>query len=134
MFASPILIILGIALRHAMLLLLHIEEDKPGRTPQQQIEACSIAWKGILMLEKYASSVPQQSYKILNSSRNLSQIIGHPSAIREYDTRASPLPIIPDIEFGSWAGSNTRLPSYQISSFQYACDLFQMASPVLDNM
>ncbi|PWY72650.1 hypothetical protein BO83DRAFT_445733 [Aspergillus eucalypticola CBS 122712] len=114
---------IGIAFRHSLTLGLHVETptiDGSIQGSQEVLEARSLAWWGVWLLE-----------------RHISQILGQPSALRDGDMRPGPVPILPSVEYRLWSVSDTSDPGLAFSSMsnlQYACQLVRMVSPVLDEI
>ncbi|RAH54118.1 hypothetical protein BO85DRAFT_427870 [Aspergillus piperis CBS 112811] len=114
---------IGIAFRHSLTLGLHVETptiDGSIQGSQEVLEARSLAWWGVWLLE-----------------RHISQILGQPSALRDGDMRPGPVPILPSVEYRLWSVSDKSDPELAFSSMsnlQYACQLVRMVSPVLDEI
>ncbi|BCS14838.1 hypothetical protein ALUC_70071A [Aspergillus luchuensis] len=114
---------IGIAFRHSLTLGLHVETptiDGSIQGSQEVLEARSLAWWGVWLLE-----------------RHISQILGQPSALRDGDMRPGPVPILPSVEYRLWSVSDKSDPELAFSSMsnlQYACQLVHMVSPVLDEI
>ncbi|GFN19593.1 Zn(II)2Cys6 transcription factor [Aspergillus tubingensis] len=114
---------IGIAFRHSLTLGLHIETptmDESIQGSQEVLEARSLAWWGVWLLEKH-----------------ISQILGQPSALRDGDMRPGPVPILPSVEYRLWPvfhASGPELAFSSLSNLQYACKLVCMVSPILDEI
>ncbi|RAK91805.1 hypothetical protein BO79DRAFT_167832, partial [Aspergillus costaricaensis CBS 115574] len=114
---------IGIAFRHSLTLGLHIETptmDESIQGSQEVLEARSLAWWGVWLLEKH-----------------ISQILGQPSALRDGDMRPGPVPILPSVEYRLWPVlhvSGPELAFSSLSNLQYACKLVCMVSPILDEI
>lgn len=131
---------IGIAIRHAITLGCHIQNPETNHSNssfKDIIQARSIAWVGVWMLEKYALPFPSYLSEAY-IHRHITRVLGQPSAVRESDIQPISVPILPSVEYCLWPASENptipKLTSYCMSNFQLSCDLLRIVTPALDKM